>query len=87
MDEEFAVTVINRITENLGGSPTATTVVPALEELEQAIGSGIDPSVVEQVLEEHPEWTTTLQDGAVTLVKFSDEMYTLLSVEDVENLF
>lgn len=69
---------------------TATTVVPALYELKQAIESGIaDPEAIKEAVdeyfEEHPE--AMLQDGSVTLAKLNGGMYTLMSVEDVENLF
>lgn len=64
---DTAVPTIGEIITNLGGTPTAQTIVPALEELRDAIGSGlVDPSVVEEVLAGHPEWTTTVQDNSVT---------------------
>lgn len=69
-----AVPVINRMTATLGGTPTATTVVEALLELEAVIGSGIvDPeaiaTAVDAYFEEHPE--AMLQDGSVTGPKFA----------------
>lgn len=87
---DTAVPVINLMTSMLGGTPTATTVVPALYELKQAIESGIaDPEAikdaVDEYFEEHPE--AMLQDGSVTFAKLSTGMYNLMSVEDVENLF
>ena len=88
--DDTAVPVINLMTAMLGGTPTATTVVPALYELKQAIESGIaDPEAIKEAVdeyfEEHPE--AMLQDGSVTLAKLNGEMYTLMSVKDVENLF
>lgn len=37
---DTAVPTIGEIITNLGGTPTAQTIVPALEELRDAIGSG-----------------------------------------------
>lgn len=90
MADETAVAVVNGMTAMLGGTPTATTIVPALQELESAIETGIsDPEVITQAvddyLDEHPE--AMLQDGSVTLPKLNSGMYTLMSVEDVGNLF
>lgn len=90
MPDSTAVPIINRMTETLGGTPTATTVVPALLELEQVIESGIaNPEVIKEAVDEyfdeHPD--AMLQDGSVTLAKLNSGMYTLMSVEDVENLF
>ena len=90
MDNDTAVVVVNGMTAMLGGTPTATTIVPALQELESAIEPGIsDPEVITQAvddyLDEHPE--AMLQDGSVTLPKLNSGMYTLMSVEDVGNLF
>ena len=40
------------------------------------------PSTVEDVLADHPEWTTTIQDGAVTLAKLASDVVRLEWVAD-----
>lgn len=77
-----AVEAIGEIITNLGGTPHGKTVVEALEELKALIGEGIvDPDVVEQVLAEHPEWTTTVQDGSITFAKFADDAHYMTTDE------
>lgn len=84
---DTAVPVVGEIISNLGGTMTAKTLVPALEELKEVIGSGIvDPSVVEEVLEQHPEWTTTVQNGSVTLAKLADDAH-YMTTDDVLALY
>ena len=74
MEQETAVPIINGIVESLGGTSDATTIVPALKELAEVIGSGIvDPEAITDAvnayLDEHPE--AMLQDGSVTGPKFA----------------
>lgn len=52
-DTETAVPVIHDIVRNLGGTPTAKTLVPALKELENLLGEGGIDEAVRAYLEEH----------------------------------
>ena len=77
MDQDTAVPIINGMVESLGGTSDATTVVPALKALADVLSGGIvDPEVITEAvdawLEEHPEATTTVQDGAITTAKLAD---------------
>lgn len=81
MEQETAVPIINGIVESLGGTSDATTIVPALKELAEVIGSGIvDPeaiaAAVDAWLDEHPEATTTVQDDSLTTAKYQDRSVT-----------
>lgn len=79
---ETAVPVVGEIISNLGDTMTAKTLVPALEELRDTIGSGIvDPEVVEEVLAEHPEWTTTVQDGSISFGKLANDAHYMTTAE------
>lgn len=50
---DTAVPTIGEIITNLGGTPTAATIVPALEELNALLGEGGIDSAVREYLEEH----------------------------------
>lgn len=50
---DTAVPTIGEIVSNLGGTMTATTVVPALEELKDLLGEGGIDEAVRAYLEEH----------------------------------
>lgn len=90
MDQDTAVPIINAMIATLGGTPTATTVVPALNQLAEVIGT-VDPEAIEASvnawLDEHPEATTTVEDGAINRQKLADDMYAVLSLSDIDNLF
>lgn len=71
---------IGEIVANLGGTLTADTVVPALEELKEAIGSGmVDPEAIAAAvngwLDAHPEATTTVTPGSITLDKLASDAH------------
>lgn len=63
---ETAVPTIHEIVRNLGGTPTAKTVVPALEELRDTLGEGGIGQAVSDWLDQHPEATTTVQPNSIT---------------------
>ena len=90
MDQDTAVPIINAMIAALGGTPTATTVVPALNQLAEVIGT-VDPEAIEAAvnawLDEHPEATTTVEDGAINRQKLAESMYAVLSLSDIDNLF
>ena len=50
-----------------------TEIQAAIDRMDDAV-EGL-PSTVEDVLTDHPEWTTTVQDGAVTIPKLSGATY------------
>lgn len=84
--DETAVPVVGEIISNLGGTMTAETLVPALEELKDVIGTGIaDPEVVAEAvdawLDEHPEATTTVQDGSITYAKLASDAHYMTTDE------
>lgn len=44
------------------------------------------PGLVEQLLEDHPEWTTTVQDGAITPPKLSNNSFDALTAGSAASL-
>lgn len=90
MDQDTAVPIINAMIAALGGTPTETTLVPALTQLAEVIGS-VDPedikAAVDEWLDEHPEATTTVENGAINRHKLAESMYAVLSLSDIDNLF
>ena len=78
---DTAVPTIGEIVRNLGGTPTATTVVPALEELKTLLGEGGIAEAVDAWLDAHPEATTTVQDNSVTLAKLASDAHYMTTDE------
>ena len=94
---DTAVETIGEIIANLGGTMTATTVVPALDELKDLLGEGGITDAVNAWLEDHPEATTTVQDnslttdkyqdGSITAVKFAEGVFGVLDADAIDALF
>ena len=78
---DTAVPTIGEIVRNLGGTPTAKTVVPALEELKALLGEGGISDAVDAWLDAHPEATTTVQDNSVTLAKLASDAHYMTTDE------
>lgn len=66
--------VLHEILNNLGDSNTYLTVVEALEALLNVLGSGGIGQAVSDWLEAHPEATTTVQNGSITLLKLANDV-------------
>lgn len=66
--------VLHEILNNLGDSNTYLTVVDALEALLNVLGSGGIGQAVSDWLEAHPETTTTVQNGSITLLKLANDV-------------
>lgn len=83
-DTTTELEVLDQIAEVLGGqSGQYETVVPVLQQIKELLASGItDPeSIAEAVtawLDEHPEATTTVQDGSITVMKLAQDVIGLL---------
>ena len=77
-DNTTELEVLNQIVDVLGGqSGQYETVVPVLQQIKELLASGItDPEAIAAAvsawLDEHPEATTTVQDGSITGVKIAD---------------
>lgn len=84
---DTAVETIGEIIANLGGAMTATTVVPALDELKDLLGEGGITDAVDAWLEEHPEATTTVEDGSITAAKFAEDVFGVLDADAIDALF
>lgn len=84
---DTAVPTIGEIVTALGGTPTAETVVPALEELKEQLGEGGFEQYVNAWLDDHPEATTTVQDGAITAAKLASGLVEAISNADVSAMF
>ena len=84
---ETALDILGEIIANLGGTMTATTVVPALKELEGILGEGGITEAVDAWLTEHPEATTTVEDGSITAVKFAADVFDALDADEIDALF
>ena len=84
---DTALETIGDIIANLGGTMTAKTVVPALEELEELLGEGGITDAVNAWLEAHPEATTTVEDGSITAVKFAEGVFDALDADAIDALF
>ena len=84
---DTAVETIGEIIANLGGAMTATTVVPALDELKDLLGEGGITAAVDAWLEEHPEATTTVEDGSITAAKFAGDVFGVLDADAIDALF
>ena len=78
-DNTTELEVLNQIVEVLGGqSGQYETVVPVLQQIYTLLEAGItDPEAIAEAvtawLDEHPEATTTVQDGSITGVKIADD--------------
>ena len=71
--ERFAVIVEPCAYDDLlPGETYDTEIQEAIDNLNEAV-EGI-PDVVETVLEDHPEWTTTVQDGSITGLKLHSSL-------------
>ena len=65
--------VLDEIVDVLGGtSGQYETVVPALRQIKELLGGESIPNAVDAWLDEHPEATTTVQDGSITGPKIAD---------------
>ena len=84
---DTAVPVVGEIIANLGGTMTAETIVPALEELKGLLGEGGITDAVDAWLEEHPEATTTVEDGSITAAKFAEDVFGVLDADAIDALF
>ncbi len=84
---DTAVETIGEIIANLGGTMTATTVVPALDELKDLLGEGGITDAVNAWLEDHPEATTTVEDGSITAAKFAEGVFGVLDADAIDALF
>ena len=77
-DTTTELEVLNQIVDVLGGqSGQYETVVPVLQQIKELLEAGItDPEAIAEAvsawLDEHPEATTTVQDGSITGVKIAD---------------
>ena len=78
-DNTTELEVLNQIVDVLGGqSGQYETVVPVLQQIYTLLEAGItDPEAIAEAvaawLDEHPEATTTVQDGSITGVKIADD--------------
>ena len=78
-DNTTELEVLNQIVDVLGGqSGQYETVVPVLQQIKELLAAGItDPEAIAEAvaawLDEHPEATTTVQDGSITGVKIADD--------------
>lgn len=66
--------VLHEILNNLGDSNTYLTVVDALEALLNVLGEGGIGEAVSDWLAAHPEATTTVQNGSITLLKLANDV-------------
>ena len=73
---DTAVEAVMDIVTDLGGSGSPRTVVEALGLLREAIGAISDDieAAVDAWLDDHPEATTTVQDGAITHAKLHSDV-------------
>jgi len=78
-DNTTELEVLDEIVDTLGGqSGQYETVVPVLQQIKELLAAGItDPEAIAEAvaawLDEHPEATTTVQDGSITGVKIADD--------------
>lgn len=78
-DNTTELEVLDEIVDVLGGtSGQYETVVPVLQQIKELLAAGItDPEAIAEAvaawLDEHPEATTTVQDGSITGVKIADD--------------
>lgn len=78
-DNTTELEVLNQIVDVLGGqSGQYETVVPVLQQIKELLAAGItDPEAIAEAvaawLDDHPEATTTVQDGSITGVKIADD--------------
>ena len=78
-DNTTELEVLDQIVDVLGGqSGQYDTVVPVLQQIKELLAAGItDPEAIAEAvtawLDEHPEATTTVQDGSITGVKIADD--------------
>lgn len=86
-DTTTELEVLNQIVDTLGGqSGQHETVVPVLEDIRDLLGGDGIPNAVDAWLDEHPEATTTVQDGVVTTAKLADGAVTNAKLtDDVRN--
>lgn len=66
--------VLHEILNNLGDSNTYNYVVDALEALLNVLGEGGIGQAVSDWLAAHPEATTTVQNGSITLLKLANDV-------------
>ena len=92
-DTTTELEVLDEIVDVLGGqSGQYETVVPVLRQIKELLASGItDPeSIAEAVtawLDEHPEATTTVQDGSITEAKLAQALkYVTIQPSDFPTL-
>ncbi len=89
-DNTTELEVLDEIVDVLGGqSGQYDTVVPVLQQIYTLLEAGItDPEAIAEAvtawLDEHPEATTTVQDGSITDAKLAQTGGVLSRVDDVE---
>lgn len=66
--------LVEVLPDALEGATVAESYDSAIQDAIDALDAAVEaiPDTVEDVLSDHPEWTTTVQDGAVTEAKLAD---------------
>lgn len=83
-DTTTELEVLDQIVDVLGGqSGQYETVVPVLQQIKELLAAGItDPEAIAEAvtawLDEHPEATTTVRDGSITVMKLAQDVIELL---------
>lgn len=74
----FGIHVLQSATEGMTpGENYDTAIQDAIDGLNEAVAEL--PDTVEDILEEHPEWTTTVQDGSISVPKLASDVRSSLS--------
>ena len=74
----FGIHVLQSATEGMTpGENYDTAIQEAIDGLNTAVAEL--PDTVEGILEEHPEWTTTVQDGSISVPKLASDVRSSLS--------
>lgn len=74
----FGIHVLQSATENMTpGENYDTAIQDAIDGLNEAVAEL--PDTVEDILEDHPEWTTTVQDGSISVPKLASDVRSSLS--------
>ena len=78
----FLVVILQSATADaVPGEPYDDAIQDAIDGLNDAVAAL--PDTVEDILEDHPEWTTTVQDGAISTVKLADRAATYEKIDSV----
>lgn len=93
-DTTTELEVLDQIVDVLGGqSGQYETVVPVLQQIKELLAAGItDPEAIAEAvtawLDEHPEATTTVRDGSITVMKLAQDVIELLdSKADIDGYY